>query len=78
MLQAVDAVDNGINQYNTDSPPKYVINTYLSSRVGRLNLNWTDADQSAEREDDDFIKAMTLAGNEFLEVKLSELQSHVL
>lgn len=66
--QAIDAVDNGINQYNTDLSPKYVINTYLSSRVGRLNLNWTDPDQSAEQENDAFRKAMMLAGNEFLEV----------
>ncbi|KAL2921762.1 UPF0160 protein MYG1 mitochondrial [Bienertia sinuspersici] len=66
-IEAVDAVDNGINQYDTDLSPKYVISTYLSSRVGRLNLNWTDTDQSPEREDDAFQKAMTLAGNEFLE-----------
>ncbi|XP_021763669.1 UPF0160 protein-like [Chenopodium quinoa] len=66
-VEAVDAVDNGINQYKTDISPEYVINTYLSSRVGRLNLGWTDPDQSAEREDDAFLKAMTLAGNEFLE-----------
>lgn len=66
-IEAIDAVDNGINQYNTDLSPKYVINTYLSSRVGRLNLNWTDPDQSAEQENDAFRKAMMLAGNEFLE-----------
>lgn len=66
-VQAIDAADNGINQYDTNLSPKYVINTYLSSRVGRLNLDWTDPDQSAEREDAAFQKAMTLAGNEFLE-----------
>ena len=70
LWQAVDAVDNGINQYYIDATPKYFINTYLSSRVGRLNLSWTDPDQSAERENDAFQKAMALAGSEFLEVKL--------
>ncbi|XP_057522213.1 uncharacterized protein LOC130802280 [Amaranthus tricolor] len=66
-VEAVDAVDNGINQYYIDATPKYFINTYLSSRVGRLNLSWTDPDQSAERENDAFQKAMALAGSEFLE-----------
>lgn len=69
LWQAIDAVDNGINQYDIDATPKYFINTYLSSRVGRLNLSWTDPDQSAERENDAFQKAMALAGSEFLEVK---------
>lgn len=66
-VEAIDAADNGINQYNTDLSPKYVINTYLSSRVGRMNLGWTDPDQSAEQENDAFLKAMMLAGKEFSE-----------
>lgn len=45
-------------------------NTGLSSRVGRLNLDWTDPDQSADKENEAFHKAMTLAGGEFLEVKI--------
>lgn len=43
-------------------------NTYLSSRVGRLNLNWMDPDQSAEKENAAFQQAMIVAGSEFLEV----------
>ncbi|KAK9665207.1 hypothetical protein RND81_14G097600 [Saponaria officinalis] len=66
-IEAVDAADNGINQYSSDLSPKYAINTYLSSRVGRLNLSWADPDQSSERENDAFLKAVTLAGSEFLE-----------
>lgn len=66
-IEAIDAIDNGINQYNTDVSPKYIINTSLSSRVGRLNLEWTDPDQSAEKENEAFQRAMTLAGNELLE-----------
>ncbi|MQL92610.1 hypothetical protein Taro_025242 [Colocasia esculenta] len=64
---AIDAIDNGINQYETDQPPKYVNNTGLSSRVGRLNLDWMDPDQSAEKENEAFQRAMMLAGGEFLE-----------
>ncbi|KAL9230205.1 hypothetical protein vseg_005588 [Gypsophila vaccaria] len=66
-MEAIDAIDNGINQYDTDNPPRYVNNTSLSSRVGRLNLDWTDPDQSAEKENEAFEKAMYLAGGEFLD-----------
>lgn len=68
--QAVDAIDNGINEYDTELSPKYVNNTNLSSRVGRLNLDWTDPDQSSYKEDQAFQKAMELTGREFLEVCL--------
>ncbi|XP_052724291.1 uncharacterized protein LOC108346683 isoform X2 [Vigna angularis] len=66
-MEAIDAIDNGINRYDTDLPPKYLNNTHLSSRVGRLNLDWTDPDQSAEKENEAFQRAMALAGSEFLD-----------
>ncbi|KAM7259657.1 hypothetical protein ACFE04_015398 [Oxalis oulophora] len=66
-MEAIDAVDNGINRYDTDKPPRYVNNTHLSSRVGRLNLDWIDPDQSPEKENEAFHRAMALAGSEFLD-----------
>ncbi|KAL4187525.1 hypothetical protein AMTRI_Chr09g19420 [Amborella trichopoda] len=66
-MEAIDAIDNGINQYDTDQPPKYVNNTHLSSRVGRLNLDWTDPDQSSQKENEAFQHAMELAGGELME-----------
>ncbi|XP_024017577.1 UPF0160 protein isoform X1 [Morus notabilis] len=66
-MEAIDAVDNGINQYDIDKPPRYVNNTHLSSRVGRFNLDWTDPDQSSEKENEAFQRAMALAGSEFLD-----------
>ncbi|URD86901.1 UPF0160 protein MYG1 [Musa troglodytarum] len=66
-IEAIDAIDNGINQYDTDQPPKYVNNTHLSSRVGCLNLEWVDSDHSSEKENAAFQQAMMLAGGEFLE-----------
>lgn len=72
-LEAIDAVDNGINQYDMDKPPRYVNNTNLSSRVKCLNLDWVDLDQSSDRENEAFQQAMTLAGSEFLE----SVQFHV-
>uniref|UniRef100_A0A804I2H4 Metal-dependent protein hydrolase n=1 Tax=Musa acuminata subsp. malaccensis TaxID=214687 RepID=A0A804I2H4_MUSAM len=67
VYKAIDAIDNGINQYDTDQPPKYVNNTHLSSRVGSLNLEWVDSDHSSEEENAAFQQAMMLAGGEFLE-----------
>ncbi|GER43666.1 protein MYG1, partial [Striga asiatica] len=71
-MEAIDAIDNGINQYDTDQPPRYVNSTHLSSRVGKLNLDWVDRDQSSEKENEAFEKAMALAGGEFLD----SLRSH--
>ncbi|KAF4350367.1 hypothetical protein G4B88_030885 [Cannabis sativa] len=68
VYKAIDAIDNGINQYDIDQPPKYVNNTNLSSRVGRLNLDWLDHDLSSEKEDEAFQCAMNLAGSEFLDI----------
>jgi hypothetical protein len=45
-----------------------VNNTHLSSRVGRLNPDWTDPDQSPEKENAAFQQAMMLTGGEFLVV----------
>ncbi|XVF53330.1 hypothetical protein PTKIN_Ptkin05aG0090900 [Pterospermum kingtungense] len=66
-VEAVDAIDNGVNQYDVDQPPRYVNATGLSYRVARLNLDWVDPDQSSEKENEAFWQAMTLAGSEFLE-----------
>lgn len=51
-------------------------NTHLSSRVGKLNLDWTDPDQSPENENKAFEKAMVLAGGEFLDVRLFEFREY--
>ncbi|CAJ1974440.1 unnamed protein product [Sphenostylis stenocarpa] len=66
-VEAIDAVDNGVNQYDLNESPKYEINTSLHSRIKRLNLNWMDSDQSSDRENEAFHQAMALAGAEFLE-----------
>ncbi|CAN0840853.1 MYG1 exonuclease [Linum grandiflorum] len=66
-MEAIDAGDNGISRYDTDKPPRYVNNTHLSSRVGRLNLDWIEPDQSPEKENEAFQRAMALAGSEFLD-----------
>ncbi|WJX34298.1 hypothetical protein P8452_22424 [Trifolium repens] len=66
-VEAVDAVDNGVSQYDLNQSPKYVINTGLASRIKRLNLDWMDSDQSSDAENEAFHRAMALAGGEFVE-----------
>ncbi len=39
-IEAVDAVDNGISQYDADVPARYRTRTDISSRVGHLNPAW--------------------------------------
>jgi uncharacterized UPF0160 family protein len=63
-VEAVDAVDNGISQYVTDQPPRYDSSTGLGARVGRLNAEWNEPN-SPETQDENFEKAVVLAGAEF-------------
>ncbi|KAK9818546.1 hypothetical protein WJX74_003760 [Apatococcus lobatus] len=63
-VEAVDAVDNGINQWDTKEAPRYLSKTSLSSRVGSLNPAWNEP-QSSEILDSKFREAMSLTGSEF-------------
>ncbi|KAI1797874.1 GAMM1 protein [Ganoderma leucocontextum] len=64
-IEAIDAIDNGVNQYPTDLQPKYRIRTDVSARVGHLNPAWNQAADSAT-VDAKFLQASTLVGTEFL------------
>lgn len=37
-IEALDAIDNGISQYDTDAPSKYSSRTDLSSRVAHVRI----------------------------------------
>ena len=50
-------------------PPRYIDNTNLSARVGRLNPDWME-EHTPEKENDAFVRAMEIAGGEFLEVRI--------
>ena len=63
-MESVDAIDNGISQYDTPNPPKYVNNTSLSARVAQLNPSWNE-EQTDEILDSQFLKAVELTGSEF-------------
>eukprot|EP01018_Ginkgo_biloba_P021153 Gb_01815 [translate_table: standard] len=66
-IEEIDAVDNGINQYDTDKPARYVRNTHLSARVSRINPDWME-DNTAEKEGHAFLCAMKVAGADFEEM----------
>ena len=67
-IEAIDAIDNGVSQYDTTLKPTYRINTDLSSRVGYLNNShpWDPTSQHAT-QDDRFEAASQLTGREFTE-----------
>lgn len=67
LIQSVDAIDNGIYQYKSQSEVEIVYkqSTDLASRIGRLNPSWNE-----DASDDDrmvcFLNAIQVAGEEFL------------
>jgi len=61
-MEELDAVDNGVNQYDTDILPRYHVTTSLSHRVSLLNSPWNDPEP---KQDENFKKAMNLTGEEF-------------
>lgn len=63
-IEAVDAVDNGVNQYDTSEAPRYLESTALPARVGYLNPQWNEAGGAALL-DERFEAASAMAGAEF-------------
>ena len=65
-IEAIDAIDNGVSQYDTTAKPLYRINTDLSARVGYLNggQSWKPSTLD-ETQDQRFERASQLTGREF-------------
>ncbi|VDM44648.1 unnamed protein product [Toxocara canis] len=61
-VEAIDAVDNGIPQF--DGVPRYHLGGTLSSRVGSLNPAWNEGDVDV---DERFHNAVELVGAEFID-----------
>lgn len=61
-VEEVDAVDNGISQW--EGEPRYALTTTLSARVARLNPTWNQPNQDTEAG---FERAMDLVREEFLQ-----------
>ncbi|KAM5287965.1 MYG1 exonuclease [Ctenodactylus gundi] len=62
-VEEVDAVDNGISQWE-EGEPRYAVTTTLSARVARLNPTWNQPSQDTETG---FRHAMNLVQEEFLQ-----------
>ncbi|KAL1767658.1 UPF0160 protein MYG1, mitochondrial [Sigmodon hispidus] len=62
-VEEVDAVDNGISQWE-EGEPRYAVTTTLSARVARLNPTWNQPNQDTEAG---FRRAMDLVQEEFLQ-----------
>ncbi|KAI0078902.1 GAMM1 protein [Panus rudis PR-1116 ss-1] len=65
-IEAIDAIDNGISQYDTTSPPRYRIRTDVSTRVSHFNPAWNQPADS-QTIDAQFLKASAMVGTEFLD-----------
>eukprot|EP01084_Bolivina_argentea_P163355 284197_1 len=63
-IEAVDAKDNGIDEY--DGSRRYQDSTGISARVSRLNPNWRE-DSSDDARNESFKKAMALTLGEIIE-----------
>eukprot|EP01026_Neomeris_dumetosa_P050406 TRINITY_DN441_c0_g1_i3.p3 TRINITY_DN441_c0_g1~~TRINITY_DN441_c0_g1_i3.p3 ORF type:complete len:332 (-),score=58.44 TRINITY_DN441_c0_g1_i3:288-1283(-) len=63
-IEAVDAIDNGIEAYEGGVGPLYLDRTNLASRVGRLNPHWLE-EQTPELLYERFLQAVELTGQEF-------------
>lgn len=61
-VEEIDAIDNGINQ--SDSDLRYRISTNISSRVGHFNPRWNQTDVDIDKQ---FQKAMEMVGAEFMD-----------
>ncbi|PIK60614.1 putative UPF0160 protein MYG1, mitochondrial [Apostichopus japonicus] len=61
-MEKIDAIDNGVNQY--DGEPRYIVSTNVSSRVKHINPDWNE---TAGDMDARFEKAMALVGSEFVD-----------
>lgn len=65
-IEAVDGIDNGVNAWESDKPARYVDNTGLSARVGKLNPAWNE-ESTPPVQLTQFHKGMALAGGEFMD-----------
>jgi len=64
LIEGIDGIDNGINQYPSDVKPAYQINTDLGSRVARLNPAWNENGVNIQER---FHKAMEITGAELFD-----------
>jgi len=65
LFENIDAMDNGISQYENTETPKYRVTTHLSCRVSRMNLSWNEKNNN-DLEMKNFEIAMKMCGEELV------------
>lgn len=70
LLEALDAIDTGVEQAMEGSELVYKDSTGLASRVGRLNPRWNEVDGNGQKPSHDkrFEEAVNICGEDFLSV----------
>jgi uncharacterized UPF0160 family protein len=79
LLQALDAIDTGVELAPDGVELAYRDATGLSSRVGRLNPRWNeiDSDGNTPSLDDRFEEAVRICGDDFLSVMTVVVESDI-
>lgn len=78
LLEALDAIDTGVEIVPGDTPVLYKDSTGLSSRVNRLNPRWNEIDENTGHPpvpDERFALAVDCCGQEFLSVMTVVVES---
>ena len=80
LMEALDAIDTGVELVPAGVTPVYKDSTGLASRVGRLNVRWNE--QSEEEDpnrllDERFQQAVELCGLDFVSVLTSIVESDI-
>jgi uncharacterized UPF0160 family protein len=79
LLEALDAIDTGVEMAPDGTELVYKDTTGLASRVGRLNPRWNEVDESGNtpNHDERFEKAVDICGQDFLSVMTVIVESDI-
>ena len=80
LLEALDAIDTGVEIMPEGVTPVYKDSTGLASRVGRLNPRWNEIDSTTEKKpslDERFQVAVDVCGSDFLSVLTVIVESEI-
>jgi uncharacterized UPF0160 family protein len=79
LLEALDAIDTGVEMFPDGVEPLYTDTTGLSRRVSRLNPRWNEVNDKGQQPDPDerFEIACKTCGDDFLSVMISVVESDI-
>ncbi|GKY97656.1 hypothetical protein MPSEU_000723900 [Mayamaea pseudoterrestris] len=79
LLEALDAIDTGVEAVPEGVRLLYKDSTGLASRVGRLNPRWNEVDANGQEVDPDarFAHAVELCGQDFLSIMMEIVESDI-